>query len=282
MSWKIWNNKDINVIIDFLSINEWKHVQPLSLFFKNGYSISPTKTDLIVFLKIINNRVVSAVFITNKGLIYPIFSSKSKTENDRAILIKLMGSIKLRLHGVVGLAEDVLFFDSVVFNRIKHKNNYTLMKHDYKNDFQLRNNQKIEKATIKDLDKLLPLEIAYQLEEVVINPANLNKRATRVNLKNKLEVSDIYYIEKDGSILSKAGTSHRGKNYVLVGGVFTNPKNREQGYSTSLMNYLIRSQGQKGYQVALFVNSNNIPAINLYKKLNFQYPEPYSIYYYHN
>lgn len=282
MAWVIGEKKDLEKIISYLLENESECIQALSLYISNDTYKFPKKHNVITLINLYNNTISGIIIITSKGLIYPKFNQHTLyNENEKKQLIKLFAKINVRIHGVIGLDEDVNFMDSVIFRRIKGKNDYILMSRETHEKFKPMSGYKIRKASIFDLNRLAPLEIEYQKEEVLLSPKDLNRPATVENFRRKIISNDIYFLTENSFPLAKAGTSYRSKNYTLIGGVFTWKERRNSGLSTILLKHLLNEQLTKGYKGALFVKTENLAAIHLYEKLGFINPRSYTINYYY-
>lgn len=277
MSWEIASDRELNKIVNYLNSIESEVIQIYSTFITNKGIKFPPKYEAIVLVENKGKDINGIILISKRGIIYPRFEERSQQAKDE--LIKLMATIKVTIHGVVGLKDDVTFFDSIIFRRIRQVNSYFY--YTYKNNYKnvtLEND--IFKAKPKDYNSLLPLEIEYQREEVVVEESDLNKKAVGEALKRKLIDDDIYFIRDKNLIVSKAGTTFRSRNYVLLGGIFTWNPLRNRGLSTRVLNYLIMDQTKKGYTPALFVKVGNPGAIKLYLKVGFTNPVQYQINYY--
>lgn len=277
MSWEIASDSDLNRIVKYLNSNESQVIQIYSSFLTNKGIKFPSKYEAIVLIDNLGCDINGIILISKRGIIYPRFEDRSQLVKDQ--LIKIMATIKVTIHGVVGLKEDVNFLDSIIFRRIRQVNNYYYYTHK-NNHINITLENDIYKAKPKDYSSLLPLEIEYQREEVIVEESDLNKKAVGEALKRKLIDDDIYFIRDRNIIVSKAGTTFRSRNYVLLGGIFTWNPLRKKGLSTRLLNYLIMDQEKKGYTPALFVKVNNPGAIKLYSKVGFTNPVEYQINYY--
>lgn len=282
MSWKISENIDLEDIIFFLKIDEWKNIQALSEFCViKGYKY-PNKSNVLTIINRDKGIINGLILITSKGLVYPIFSSILLNDVEgKNQLIRILATINFKTHGVIGLQENVDYFDSILYKRIRGINNYLLLHREIKSLFNIDKTIIIKKANVKDINKLIPLEFEYQKEEVLLDPKDLNKIATYENLKKKLKKDDIYYIIDKNIPITKGGTTFKSDNFTLIGGVFTWKEKRNCGYSTKLLEVLLNEQLKKGYKGALFVKDDNVPALHLYKKLGFIEPTPYKINYYY-
>ncbi len=134
-----------------------------------------------------------------------------------------------------------------------------------------------------DFEKLLPLELAYQREEVVPKNYQVSDEALSASFKQNLETEKIFYLEKNGGPIAKLAVTAQGKNYSLVGGVFTKEEFRHQGYGTLLVNESIKNWtagSEAAKNLSLFVKEQNSAAIHLYEKSSFTRQGEYLIIYY--
>lgn len=282
MTWTVGYKKDLNSIVTYLLKSESESIQALSLFISGDAYRFPRSHNVIPLIKKENGEVKGTIIITSRGLIYPKLTSLTRNSTEeKKLLIKLIATINVRIHGVIGLKDDVDFLDSIIFRRIKGKNSYLLLKRESEDMFNPDNSHSIRIASIFDLNRLSPMEIEYQKEEVLLSPSDLNRAAIIENFKSKIVNNTIYFLTEKNLPLSKAGTSYRSKNYILIGGVFTWKKMRNRGLSAKLLKFLINDQLKKGYKGALFVKDANKSALHLYNKLGFESPKAYTINYYH-
>lgn len=283
MAWTISDKEDLVGIIQFLKQDEWQHVQALSFFYQRKKFIYPGKKDVIALINRRDDAINGIILISSKGLIYPILTHiiYNDTSNKNE-LIKVLATIQFRTHAIVGLKNDVEYMDSIIFKRIRAINNYLLLHREVTQIFDIISDNRIVKASLQDLNKLIPLENEYQIEEVLLSPKDLNKKGIYVNYKKKLLEDDIYFIENKNIPITKGGTTYKSINYTLLGGIYTWPNLRNRGYSTTLLKHILNEQLILGYKGALFVKENNEAALHLYKKLGFIEPLQYKIHYYLN
>lgn len=277
MSWRVAESTDLTNILDYLDSVEAYAIQIYSYFIHKKSFKFPHKHEAIVLIDSRLDRVNGVIVISKRGIIYPRFETRDLVS--KSDLIKIMANIQVTIHGVVGIKEDVDFFDSIIFRRIRKINRYIYytLTHSLKRAPTPGN---VIVAKESDHSSLLPLEIEYQREEVIVEDRDLNKRAVSEALKRKLIEDDLYYIKDKNLIVSKGGTTFRSKNFVLLGGIFTWKRLRNQGLSRKLLNGLISDQIKKGYTPALFVKDTNKPALHLYEKVGFEKKYLYQINYY--
>ena len=128
----------------------------------------------------------------------------------------------------------------------------------------------LRRATIADLDDLMPLQEAYEREEVLTPVHSFNRPACRASLARALERQIVFAAWEDGIAVGKAGTNARGFAVDQVGGVYTLPERRGRGVAAALMAPLLAEIGGEGKRPALFVKPGNAPARALYRRLGLE------------
>ena len=127
---------------------------------------------------------------------------------------------------------------------------------------------------------LLPLQIRYELEEVVINRKRYSEQVCRQNLKRALRQQLVLMAEQNGRVVAKAGTNARGFTTDQIGGVFTVENERNSGIAFRVMEELLRRIFSDKHTASLFVKKDNLPALSLYRKLGFRIFDGYQISYF--
>jgi len=130
------------------------------------------------------------------------------------------------------------------------------------------------------LKRLIPLQIAYEKEEVVFDLLTYSEEASILSLKKNLKEQEIFALEVDGRLASKAATNARGKNYVQLGGVFTVKEQRGKGYGKMVVSHFLKAMAALNKKVVLFVKPQNLPAIKLYLSCGFEKIGAYNIQYF--
>jgi len=85
--------------------------------------------------------------------------------------------------------------------------------------------------------------------------------------------SGVYYgVRSDGTLVSVAGTHASSRNHKIacIGNVFTLPSYRNKGYATVCTSKVVEALLPDHKDIILNVDSKNISAIKVYKKLGFQ------------
>ncbi|EID84917.1 putative acetyltransferase [Treponema sp. JC4] len=131
-----------------------------------------------------------------------------------------------------------------------------------------------------DAEIIFDLQKHYIMEEVA--PAGKNPGDLEINviLKQILKNQICLTLFSDGEPVAKANSNAIGWNCVQLGGIYTNPLYRRNGYACQLVYNLCSRILRTGRTVTLYVKEKNTPALELYKKLRFKECGSYSITYF--
>ena len=124
-------------------------------------------------------------------------------------------------------------------------------------------------ATASDYAELLPIQTAYELEEVLLDPSTFDRHATAAGLKRSLERELVMVALAGDAIVAKAQTNARGLGRDQLGGIFVKPAFRGQGYGRLVVGELVLCLAAEGRGTSLFVKKANAPALSLYRSLGF-------------
>jgi ribosomal protein S18 acetylase RimI-like enzyme len=138
----------------------------------------------------------------------------------------------------------------------------------------------IRRALSSDLDALLPLQEAYEREEVLTSIHSYDEAACRASLARSIERQIVYLAEEGGTVVAKAATNARGLAVDQIGGVYTLPSRRGRGLARALVSALLRQIESEGRAAVLFVKPHNAPAFSLYRGLGFVELDDYRVDYY--
>lgn len=128
--------------------------------------------------------------------------------------------------------------------------------------------------------RLLPLQTAYEVEEVLLPGRRPNPATSRATLLNSLEHQLVLVATYQGSVVARVATNARGYRGDQVGGVYTDPQWRNRGVARWLMTVLLSKLRQEQRNASLFVKLDNQPAQELYRSLKFVFESPFRISYY--
>ena len=144
----------------------------------------------------------------------------------------------------------------------------------------LSGGEEIIRCTEHDLEILHPLQKDYMKEEVAVPGRTITDAEVDITLRNILKNQLCFALTVDGEIVAKANTNAIGINCVQIGGVYTHPLYRRNGYAGALVTALCNRARRSGKQPVLFVKEKNTPAFTLYQKLGFTECGRYCIAYY--
>ena len=130
---------------------------------------------------------------------------------------------------------------------------------------------RILRGSTRQLLPLFPLQKTYERQEVLLNPDSQDIMETFRWLRSILTNEICFYARRGFRYVSKANTNARGFDHIQVGGVFTVPRFRNQGYALNTVAALCRFIIEEEHKIpSLFVRSGNKNAIKLYKSLGFE------------
>lgn len=207
----------------------------------------------------------------------------ARQEQLRAQMHRAVGTFT-RLYSIMGSQPDVRALEPT-FNLSPHFTiDYHLLALDW-NRFPLE-----ERPPDPDLRyftpepaqwrRLLPLQTAYEVEEVLLPGRRPNPAASRATLLSSLEHQLVLVATYRGSVVARVATNARGYRGDQVGGVYTDPQWRNRGVARWLMTVLLARLRREQRNASLFVKLDNQPAQELYRSLGFAFESPFRISYY--
>ena len=131
-----------------------------------------------------------------------------------------------------------------------------------------------------DSEKLFELHKQYNIVEVFPKGKEYSADICRRTLELMLKKQMTYAIEQDGQFVAKAGSNAIGKNFVQLGGVYTDEKYRSKGMAQCLVDFISRQVVLEGKKPVLFVRTKNESAKKAYRKVGYIYQNDYAILYY--
>ena len=192
---------------------------------------------------------------------------------------------KSKVKCVSGEAKSTEFFVNILkdFQGQPYQiNHYKLMTADHVQNppEELANDDKIIRCTEADKDLLFPIQKKYLTEEVAPFGKTVSDAEVSLGLKQTLKNQLCLALYTDGQIAAKANTNAIGINWIQLGGVYTHPLYRRNGYAWHLVSAICRRAEKAEKKSALFVKDINVPAMELYKKSGFEDSGLYEIAYF--
>ena len=150
----------------------------------------------------------------------------------------------------------------------------------YSSTSGLSGGEEIIRCTESDMEVLHPLQKDYMKDEVAVPGRPITDAEVDITLRNILKNQLCFALTVDGDIVAKANTNAIGINCIQIGGVYSHPLYRRNGYAGALVQALCNRAVRSHKTPVLFVKEKNMPAFNLYRKLGFEECGQYTIAYY--
>lgn len=145
---------------------------------------------------------------------------------------------------------------------------------------ELANDDQIIRCTEDDMERLFQIQKQYLKEEVAPFGKKVSDAEVSIGLRQILKNQLCLALSSDGEYVAKANTNAIGINWIQLGGIYTSPLYRRNGYAWQLISAICRRTGKAGKKASLFVKDKNLPAMELYKKLGFKDSGLYEIAYF--
>ena len=140
---------------------------------------------------------------------------------------------------------------------------------------------KIVRCGIKDADALMPLQLAYEAEEVLPPCRTQNPAVTRKNLERILKTEYVLALQNSrGETAAKANTNAVGIRWAQIGGVYTAPDFRRKGCASLLVETLAEKIVASNRLPVLYARNGNEGAQKAYSAIGFTKTGGFTIAYY--
>ncbi len=288
MKWHRAGKRDLSQLLDFLLPHEWRAVPYTSRLRRLGKTAFPTALEASVLVYKDGSNIQGTMMLSSAGLLLPIFTpGRGQSQTVPPGPFPGWKDLAFRLYSVMGPIDEVGWLEAVLPLRAGVSIDYHLMiqnrasfSNARRESFPYPPGLVVRTAYPRDLAALLPLQIRYELEEVVITRERYSEQACRQNLRRSLRQQLVLMAELNGKVVAKAGTNARGFTVDQIGGVFTVEDARNSGIAFRVMEELLRRIFSEKSTVCLFVKKNNLPALALYGKLGFRVADGYRISYF--
>jgi len=275
----------------------WKmFIEPMQDADKNeilSYMLPYEKFSVTLYSEILHGGKAIYVLRGNFGEIHGVFSwwqgssihhclpevyGKNRSEVERAF-VKFFeeNSIKY-IFSISGEKSGTLMLKKILENHFektpKVQIEYFLMENgrfDSEKDLLRMNRQlSVEKCTEQEISRVFPLQVEFEKEEVVFEPELFNEDHCLAKFENFVDAGAVFVGKIKNVPLCKLTVNAQGKNYVLLGGVFTVPKYRNFGLAKALLNNVSQKFAAQSKKCTLFVKTENTVAIKVYEKTGFK------------
>ena len=276
MSWQPAARKDSPAVLRFLLADEALCV-PFTSRLRAGGRGSAVYCNVEE-----QGTVTDCILFSSGGLLLPVLSSPPARRQELAGLIS---RLRPSVHSIMGITRCVEEAEGLVPVAPTRRIEYFLMTLAREGAHRLWTaplapGLRVRRAGPADASAILPLQEAYEKEEVLIDPAHFNEGVCLRSLVQSLREEVMFVLERDGQPVAKAATNARGYTVDQIGGVYTVAADRDKGFARVVMVALLREIFREKAAACLFVKKKNKPAISLYQGLGFQPVNEYTISYY--
>ena len=235
------------------------------------------KNSKLIIIHSVRDTVDAALFFTSYGRIIPVMDSQFFFhQEDVRYVSTLAGNAVFLPTSVSGRSEAVdMFLERFSCGQRMHVIEHYIMELDPANfkmpliPCHLR--IRIFRGSEKQLLPLFPLQKNYERQEVLLNPDAQDPLETFRWLRSILSKEICFFAKRGFRYVAKANTNAKGFDHIQIGGVFTVPRFRHQGYALHTVAALCRHIIEVEHKIpSLFVRCNNENAIKLYKSLGFE------------
>lgn len=268
----------LNPVMDFLSAHEKSCVSLVSHIVSDGMSCLPPpdmhyyvfSDDSSIFSP---GRILAVMAFSDGGLVLHCIDPGVSKSSLAPFVEKLLSDFSLfcvlgeksGTDFIASIAEKLDFRQSSFFD-------YTLMHYEPKAAGTLpfiRNGVSMVKCTEHDANDLFPLQKGYDLEERLPPGYSFYPSACMRGLEQDLKTGSVLAFRNREGFMAKALYNAVGLNWVQIGGVYTMPEYRRNGYAHYLVRKLSEYALQKGKKTALFVKNRNKFARKAYESAGF-------------
>ncbi|MDR3356145.1 MAG: GNAT family N-acetyltransferase [Spirochaetaceae bacterium] len=222
----------------------------------------------------------SALLLHSKGSLFPVFNGKT----DITPPFFLERALKnIPLYSLQGLSEEVETLQAMLLPlglRGRETVDFKLMTLGKKPPpVKPPEGISFRRAKRSDIETLLPIQSAYEREEVLPAGSFYNIRACRYNLERIVTKEKTLLALTDGRIVAKINTNAESYSRYQIGGVYVLPEYRGRGVASCLTAAFSRLLLAENKGINLFVNNNNTAARKVYARCGFETLADYRIVY---
>jgi RimJ/RimL family protein N-acetyltransferase len=106
--------------------------------------------------------------------------------------------------------------------------------------------------------------------EVLLSSREERPRGTVNRYRDMISRMPVYGVFVDDELVSYAGSFIQLPQVWMIGGVYTHPSHRSKGYATIATSVVTEEALKNAEAAALFVRSDNYPAIKAYEKIGYK------------
>jgi predicted GNAT family acetyltransferase len=130
--------------------------------------------------------------------------------------------------------------------------------------------QGLRRATLRDLEMLLPVQAEMAFEESGVNPMEKDPNGFRLRCARRIEQGRVWVLIENGRLIFKADIMSDTTEVVYLEGIYVAPEERGHGIGRRCLSQLTRNLLARTKTVSLLVNEQNEMALTFYQKAGFK------------
>lgn len=279
--WKRLIPAELPLLEAFLRSREEEAAGFIGKILRDGRLRIPASLSSALLIAVDGGIVIGAILRTSGGVVFPLLP-EGRGGRKGPTIPSCLGE---GLASVVGAAPDVLRFENAVMRRPIVAVSYELMCRRFSSGQPevppSLPGMHIGRAGVEDLDDLMPLQEAYEKEEVLTAIHRFDGAGSKAGLVKALREQLLFIARLDGgsgglgNAIAKAATNARAFTLDQIGGVFVAPPYRRRGIGEAVVSKLLDAIAAEGRDAVLFVKDGNEAARALYDSLGFEPLGPY-------
>jgi hypothetical protein len=128
----------------------------------------------------------------------------------------------------------------------------------------------LRRATLRDLEMLLPVHAEMAREESGVNPMEKDSNGFRLRSARRIEQGRVWVLIENGRLIFKADIVSDTPEVVYLEGIYVSPEDRGQGTGLCCLSQMTRHLLARTKVVSLLVNELNQTASAFYLKAGFK------------
>ncbi|HEX8748857.1 MAG TPA: GNAT family N-acetyltransferase [Pyrinomonadaceae bacterium] len=130
-------------------------------------------------------------------------------------------------------------------------------------------------ANPTDLDQIMAINAAMAFEESGTNPLKRDLKGMTERTLRRIELGRVWILAKEGRIIFKADTISVAPKAIFLEGIYVHPHERGRGIGSRCLTQLGSILLKSAPSLTIVVNQENMRALALYQRLNYQLRSPY-------
>jgi predicted GNAT family acetyltransferase len=130
--------------------------------------------------------------------------------------------------------------------------------------------QGLRRATLRDLEMLMPVQAAMAFDESGINPMEKDPNGFRLRCARRIEQGRVWVLMENGQLIFKADIISETPEVVYLEGIYVAPEERGHGIGLRCLSQLTRNILARTQTVSLLVNEQNQKASSFYTQAGFK------------